>query len=410
MKKIAIFCSNPVNGGTAKVFADVVNSLMSYLPPDDFIIVPCVNINNEVEIYQSITSLKRIEAYSEVEVCGEIKEGLGKVQRLIRRVKRNYAYSEQKKKNIANMQTFLGSNEIDMIMIHNGGYVGDDLCNQVLEASYKANIPERIMVLHNDFQKSIFQKIRYWKYDKFLCKYSTKLATVSEFTKKRILDNSFIKKKISVLYNGIPGTLSLTESEKKQRIKYKKEMYNIGMIGNFMKHKGQIYLLRAVKKLCETSQIEFTLTIIGNVYEVAYYEECLEYIAKNNLQDVVTICQGIYNAGEYTNLFKFIVVPSLQDESFGLISLEAMKNSVPVIAFACGGVPEVIIDGRDGLLVGIGETDALTEAMGKLLSDTKLCLDLGVQAQKDYDEKFTIIAMLKRYIKFMEIDIQGENN
>lgn len=64
------------------------------------------------------------------------------------------------------------------------------------------------------------------------------------------------------------------------------------------------------------------------------------------------------------------VLPS-ELESFGLAALEAMACGVPVVATRIGGLPEVIEHGRQGLLVELGNIDAMTEACLKVLDDGK---------------------------------------
>jgi len=56
---------------------------------------------------------------------------------------------------------------------------------------------------------------------------------------------------------------------------------------------------------------------------------------------VLCIYRGINNAYEYIELFDMLVVPSMYDESFDLISLGAMQVGRPVVAFAYGGIPDV---------------------------------------------------------------------
>ena len=52
MKKILVFCSNPVDGGTAQVFSEMCKEIMER--KNKLEIVPAVNISNSVKIYKSI--------------------------------------------------------------------------------------------------------------------------------------------------------------------------------------------------------------------------------------------------------------------------------------------------------------------------------------------------------------------
>ena len=118
MKNIMVFCSNPVNGGTAQIFVDVVRQLKIQL--DDAKIIPCINRNNDVEIYDTIDDLKKIEVDSETTVLGKLNSAPVYI-RIPRRFYRNIKYSKYKRLNIQEFCRFLVENKIDSVMIHNGG-------------------------------------------------------------------------------------------------------------------------------------------------------------------------------------------------------------------------------------------------------------------------------------------------
>lgn len=150
---IMMFCSNPVDGGTAKVFYELVTSFKENNSNDDRIYAG-VNVNNPVAIYNKIDFLERLEVYSEEEVCKNLYQG-NIFSRAIKKSIRMIKYRPIKENNIKIMKEYLSRNKIDCIIIHNGGYVGDDLCNQMLQAAYecKEHTICRIYVLHNDFEK-----------------------------------------------------------------------------------------------------------------------------------------------------------------------------------------------------------------------------------------------------------------
>ncbi len=88
------------------------------------------------------------------------------------------------------------------------------------------------------------------------------------------------------------------------------------------------------------------------------------------------------------------VAPSLF-ESFGLIYLEAMQHGVPVVGSAVGGVPDVVRDGIDGLLVPPDDEAALAAALDRLMSDEGLRRRLGLSAIESVTTR-THVAMADR--------------
>lgn len=62
-----------------------------------------------------------------------------------------------------------------------------------------------------------------------------------------------------------------------------------------------------------------------------------------------------------------------EKESFGLVALEAMACGVPCIGTRVGGIPEVITDGMNGYLCGLGDVEAVAGKAIRLLEDPPLC-------------------------------------
>jgi glycosyltransferase involved in cell wall biosynthesis len=77
-----------------------------------------------------------------------------------------------------------------------------------------------------------------------------------------------------------------------------------------------------------------------------------------------------------------LVLPSMFQETFGLVILEAFAAGIPVIGARSGGVPELVKDNKNGLLVDQGDVDGLHRAMGRLLRDHELRSRLGAEGRQ----------------------------
>jgi glycogen(starch) synthase len=75
-----------------------------------------------------------------------------------------------------------------------------------------------------------------------------------------------------------------------------------------------------------------------------------------------------------------VCVPSVWEEPFGVVAVEAQMNGVPVIASRCGGLPEIVSPDSGGILVAPGDGNALASAMVSLGADRAGLLARGKSA------------------------------
>jgi len=118
--------------------------------------------------------------------------------------------------------------------------------------------------------------------------------------------------------------------------------------------------------------------IVGPHTVPAYVERIKNLIREHRLEDVhlagktSTVAELI---GYYTSADVLVHTPS--SESYGLIILEAARYGLPVVATSVGGVPEVIADGENGLLVKPGDYRAVADAVKRILTDSGLASRLA---------------------------------
>ncbi len=90
-------------------------------------------------------------------------------------------------------------------------------------------------------------------------------------------------------------------------------------------------------------------------------------------------------------------VSTSEAESFGLALLETMAQGRPALAFAVGGLPEVVRHGVNGLLVPFGDVVALAAALDRLAGAPELARSLGERARQDALERFNPERAVARY-------------
>jgi glycosyltransferase involved in cell wall biosynthesis len=166
----------------------------------------------------------------------------------------------------------------------------------------------------------------------------------------------------------------------------------IGSIGNLYATKGFEYFIEAMEKVVSGSSLPIKAVIIGEGPE---REELQKLISKKEtLKGKIFLSGGITNAAELLPAFDYYLNTSVK-EGFPYSILEAMAAGLPIVASEVGGIPDMITDRENGLLVAPKNSEAIATRLLNLMSDEDLRQALIEQAIYDARNRFTLGYMIE---------------
>ncbi len=174
-------------------------------------------------------------------------------------------------------------------------------------------------------------------------------------------------KKTTVIHNGINPVATLPQDEVGQFFKERGVPLDrplIGTLAELHPVKGLRYAIEAIAHLRENGT-KAALVVMGEGDERGALEQL---IRERNLEDSVFLLGFVPDAPRYLSAFTIFTLPSLS-EGLSYALLEAGSAGLPVAATRVGGIPEVIEDGVNGILIPPQNSTALAEAFRILLSD-----------------------------------------
>jgi starch synthase len=179
-----------------------------------------------------------------------------------------------------------------------------------------------------------------------------RLICVSEYVRQRFLSMGF--QDMDVIHNGVDGDVFYREDDARERLGIPDDEFTVLYVGRLSPEKGILHLIRALKGVSGVR-----LNIIGSgplsLAVRAYSKKRGNVRFLGRLPD--RALRMHYSAADIT------AFPSVWQEPFGMVLIESMACGTPVVAFRVGGIPEIIQDGRNGILLDERSSGALREAI-----------------------------------------------
>jgi L-malate glycosyltransferase len=229
-------------------------------------------------------------------------------------------------------------------------------------------------------KKDLYHRWVYSQVDHLIC-VTDKLA---QEVRERV---SLSGDKISRLYYGVPKPPVNLVAQTAFLKSFPSNGLKIAMFSRLEESKGQRRLIEALALLKQQGLV-FKLYLFGHFMGGDGYEGALKaLIAEKDLTGDVYWCGFQKNPGQLMPCFDLIVLPSDQ-ETFGLVLIEAMAAGVAIMGSNTGGVPEIIEDSVNGYTFPPNDIKIFSEKMKSLLTNTTLREAFVKAGLKKYEKLF----------------------
>lgn len=246
----------------------------------------------------------------------------------------------------------------------------------------------------------------YVRIDKWCLKYYRAAICVSDDLVEECRQLGLRQERCYLVHNAIDTNdycRSRGIAEAKRELGFDASGVLVGAVGRLSPEKGFDLLIHAIVKLREAG-LPVELAIAG------------DGAARNDLETLIDRlgCRGyvrlLGHVADPRRLYEAMDVYALSSLREGLpnVLLEAMALEVPIVATRVAGVPKMITDGEDGLLVEAGSVEALADAIGQLASDSGLRRDLAAAGRRTAERRFSFRRRMERIVAIYDEVLGGE--
>jgi len=278
----------------------------------------------------------------------------------------------------------------DLVHAHGHVYMSSYLAGKIAK-KYKKPF---IVTQHNTFidYKSWLNTLEHLNdltIGKSILKHADRILTVSKETMKYVLRLGADKTNTSVMYNGVDTNCfqSAKKGESRKKLGLPKKRKIIFSLRRLV-YKNGIDTLIESAHLVARDNPDILFVVAGKGPSRKLIEDRIKEL---RIEDNIKLTGFVpdellpvyYNAADY------FVLPSASGEGLPLVLFEAMACGLPVIATTVGGTPEIINHMKNGVLVPPRNPEAMAEALSKLLAEEKLGQNIGEEAKKNVENRFT---------------------
>lgn len=252
--------------------------------------------------------------------------------------------------------------------------------------------PQVITTLHGTDTTLLARDPGYGPAIRHALEHSDAITTVSEFMRRETLAHLAVTRPIEVIHNFFeprPPTRSIADVRRELGLRDGEAM---------LLHLSNLRALKRIDLLLETAARlhrageNFRLVILAGGDFAPFAAD----VQRFGLADRVVVRQNVTDIEDYLQAADIGLFTS-ETESFCLSILELMSLGRPSVAFAVGGIPEVVVNNESGLLAPFGDTATLAAHVQTLLRDPAARAALGDAARQRARDLFSAKVIVSRY-------------
>jgi glycosyltransferase involved in cell wall biosynthesis len=223
----------------------------------------------------------------------------------------------------------------------------------------------------------------------------TGFITVSQHMKTALRQIGVPEAQLHVVANGVCTVGELEYRELSGIHAFDGSAARIGIVGQIAPHKGHLNLLRAIAVLRQRG-VAVRLKIYGDG-SAEHINELKRTAEELGIVGNCEWCGYKRRPAEIYPTFDISVVPSRFEEPFGMVAAEAASFCRPVVASNRGGLPEVVEDGKTGLLFDPDDPADIAAKLGALILDQDQAAAMGREGSERVLRLFTHERMVAAY-------------
>jgi glycosyltransferase involved in cell wall biosynthesis len=213
--------------------------------------------------------------------------------------------------------------------------------------------------------------------------------------------------KVHTVLNGIDfDRVRLSSGDARERLRREFALgdgYLLLIAARLHPEKGHHFLFEALPEVRRRVSRPVKLLVAGTgPFETAYRDE----LRSLGCEDMITFLGFRKDSADLMAAADLVVLPSVA-EAFGLVLTEAIYLGTPVVATRVGGIPEIVDDGVDGVLVPPADSKALSRAIADLLNDPDKRSTMAGAGRTKVASRFQFEKMMRAYESVYETVIDG---